>query len=55
MTTETLIIAGLIFLPIVGSVIGYSIGYHDAKKNLSKTLLEDDRGRSRKMQKMGEG
>lgn len=27
-----IIIVGLIFLPIIGSVIGYNIGYHDAKK-----------------------
>ena len=27
-----IIIVGLIFLPIIGSVIGYIIGYHDAKK-----------------------
>jgi len=27
------IIAGLIFLPIIGSVIGYVIGYHDGKRN----------------------
>ena len=36
MTTETLIIAGLIFLPIIGSVIGYAIGYHDAKRMYQK-------------------
>ena len=37
-----IIIVGLIFLPIIGSIIGYVIGYHDAKKNLSETLLEND-------------
>ena len=36
MTTEMLIIAGLIFLPIIGSVIGYAIGYHDAKRIYQK-------------------
>ena len=32
MTTETLIMAGLIFLPIIGSVVGYIIGQYDAQK-----------------------
>lgn len=30
------IMAGLIFLPIIGSVIGYAIGYHDAKRKYQK-------------------
>lgn len=32
MTIETLITAGLVFLPIIGSVVGYIIGHHDAQK-----------------------
>lgn len=48
------IMAGLIFLPIIGSVIGYAIGYHDAKRKYQKLLPEDDRRGSRQMQKMGE-
>lgn len=36
MKIETLITVGLIFLPIIGSVIGYSIGYHDTKRIYQK-------------------
>lgn len=36
MKIETLIMAGLIFFPILGSVVGYAIGYHDAKRNCQK-------------------
>lgn len=32
----TVIMAGLIFLPIMRSIIGYIIGYHDAKKIYQK-------------------
>jgi len=31
-----IIIVGLIFLPIIGSIIGYVIGYHDAKRIYQK-------------------
>ena len=33
--TETIMV-GLIFLPIIGSIIGYVIGYHDAKRIYQK-------------------
>lgn len=36
MKIETLITVGLIFLPIIGSVVGYIIGYHDAKRIYQK-------------------
>ena len=35
------IMAGLIFLPIIGSVIGYAIGYHDAKRKYQKLTDEE--------------
>lgn len=33
-----IIIVGLIFLPIIGSIIGYVIGYHDAKKKFIRNF-----------------
>ena len=36
MKIETLITVGLILLPIIGSVIGYVIGYHVEKRKCQK-------------------
>lgn len=48
MTIETLIMAGLIFLPIIGSVIGYIIGQYDAQK-LYRSMIDEEINRCKKL------